>query len=165
MTDKTDLASRMEAAGMTSIDKMVEQHPMEIFLIHLGVTDIDGFLWWLDMRGGELGRLAERLGSKSDRDKEDDDLLVHVKVSLAVIKETKEKFDEFGGDTTQLHQWIKAGLRENIEEQALFELDKKTDDPRYEEVSSRAGAYGEVQSNLKAALGMANPPNLRSVKN
>lgn len=49
-----DLAERMQAAGMFSIEQMLERSPIGAFQAHAGVTDLEKFEEWIQMRRREF---------------------------------------------------------------------------------------------------------------
>lgn len=54
MITDIELAERMKAAGMITIDEAINGGPMDLFLSHTGVRDMETYGQWLEMRRREL---------------------------------------------------------------------------------------------------------------
>ncbi|MBD8088852.1 hypothetical protein IFT48_02585 [Pseudomonas fluorescens] len=60
------LDTRLQAAGMMSVAELLRGAPLDGFMTHAGVNDLETFGQWLEMRRGEMVRLQARydLGDK-----------------------------------------------------------------------------------------------------
>lgn len=90
-TDDRDavLADRMRAAGMLTIDEMLSGAPLDRFIQHAGVTDLETFGQWLDMKCREF--LSMQASRELER-KQDDDLYEWVLAHAAVFQEARINF-------------------------------------------------------------------------
>ncbi len=83
------LADRMRAAGMLTVDEMISGAPLDAFIRHGAVRDLDSYGEWLDMK------CREYLSMKASRDlekREDDDLYEWVLAHAAVFQEARINF-------------------------------------------------------------------------
>lgn len=85
-----ELADRMRAAGMMTIEEMLAGAPLDRFMKHAGVSDLETYSLWLDMKCREfLTMQAER-----DLDKEpEDDMYEWVLAHAAVFQEARINFN------------------------------------------------------------------------
>lgn len=65
------LDERMKAAGMLSAAELIAGAPLDAFMKHAGVNDLETFGQWLEMRRGECLRMQGRY-DLGERDKSDD---------------------------------------------------------------------------------------------
>lgn len=65
------LDERMRAAGMLSAAELIAGAPLDAFMKHAGVNDLETFGQWLEMRRGECLRMQGRY-DLGERDKSDD---------------------------------------------------------------------------------------------
>lgn len=66
--EKPDLATRMKAAGMLSIEEMMA--PLNRFQIHAGMTDMVFFEQWLERKAREYAEMSAELDLDDAEDKE-----------------------------------------------------------------------------------------------
>jgi len=89
-----DLDKRMAGAGMTPVSQMLEQSSLGKFNAHAGVTDLDKFEEWIQMRRKEFLRLQ----AKMTLDKEEkDELFEWVVAHNAVLGEVMANFRQATG--------------------------------------------------------------------
>ena len=77
-----DLASRMKAAGMMSVEDMLERSPLGKFSAHAGVKDLASFEEWLQMQRKEFLTLQATMTLDNN---EDDELFEWVVAHNAVL--------------------------------------------------------------------------------
>jgi len=84
------LDKRLEAAGMISVAEMLRGAPLDAFMTHAGVHNLETFGQWLQMRRGEMLRMVGRydLGEKP----KDDELYEWVTSHSAVLGEVHVNF-------------------------------------------------------------------------
>lgn len=84
------LAARMRAAGMLTIDEMLSGAPLDKFIRHAGVHDLETYGQWLDMKCREfLTMQARRDMNKAP----EDDLYEWVVAHAAVFQEARINFN------------------------------------------------------------------------
>lgn len=69
--DDDTLDQRMKAAGMFTVSQMMTAAPMDVFIKHAGVNDLDSFLQWVEMKRAEYIRMQARY-DLGDKPKDDD---------------------------------------------------------------------------------------------
>ena len=78
------LDERMAAAGMVPVSQMLEQNTLGKFSAHAGVTDLDKFEEWIQMRREEFIRMQARMTLDGE---ENDELFEWVVAHNAVLGE------------------------------------------------------------------------------
>ena len=89
-----DLDKRMAAAGMTPVSVMLAQNTLGKFSCHSGVTDLDKFEEWLQMRREEFIRMQARMTLD---DEEKDEMFEWVTAHNAVLGEVMANFRQAKG--------------------------------------------------------------------
>lgn len=89
-----DLAERMKAAGMMSIEQMLERSPLGRFQAHAGVTDLEKFEEWIQMRRKEFLTMQARMTLDKQ---EDDEMFEWVLAHCAVLGEVIANFRQATG--------------------------------------------------------------------
>lgn len=89
-----DLAERMKAAGMLSIEQMLESVPFGSFIAHAGVTDLEKFEEWIQMRRKEFLTMQARMTLDKQ---EDDEMFEWVLSHCAVLGEVMANFRQATG--------------------------------------------------------------------
>ncbi len=84
-----DLDSRMRDAGMLSVAQLLAGAPLDAFVKHAGVNDLDTFGQWLEMRRAECLKMQARF--QLDK-REDDELYEWVTAHAAVFTEVHVNF-------------------------------------------------------------------------
>ena len=87
-----DIDSKMKAAGMTPLSVMLGKSPMDSFIQHSGVSDLNRFEQWLSMRVEETARGLARM-NLADKDETNDEMYEWWLAHAAVFKEVKVNFD------------------------------------------------------------------------
>jgi hypothetical protein len=84
--DSETLDERMKAAGMFTVSQMMGAAPMDVFIKHAGVNDLDSFLKWVEMKRAEYVRMQARydLGEKPKDDDMYEWVIAHNAVFAAV---------------------------------------------------------------------------------
>lgn len=83
------LADRMRAAGMMTIEEMLAGAPLDRFMKHAGVSDLETYGQWLEMKCREFLTMQ----AKRDLDKEpEDDMYEWVLAHAAVFQEARINF-------------------------------------------------------------------------
>jgi hypothetical protein len=77
----SDLDSRMREAGMMSLSEMLKNMPLQRWLTHTGVNDMESFEAWLRMRRGEMLRMQIRM----ELDKRQDDEMYEWVISHTAV--------------------------------------------------------------------------------
>ena len=85
-----DLDTRMKAAGMIPLSEILKGSPMDAFLAHAGVVDIDSFGEWLEVRYEEMMRMRVRMELKGSP--EEDEMYEWVFSHSAVLREVIVNF-------------------------------------------------------------------------
>lgn len=85
-----DLASQMRAAGMLTVDEMLSGAPLDRFIRHAGVHDLETYGNWLDMKCREF--LSMQASRELDK-REDDDLYEWVLAHAAAFQEARINFN------------------------------------------------------------------------
>lgn len=80
------LADRMRAAGMLTIDEMLSGAPLDGFIRHAGVCDLETYKQWLDMKCREF--LSMQAARELEK-REDDDLYEWVLAHAAAFQEAR----------------------------------------------------------------------------
>lgn len=91
-----NLAERMKAAGMMSIEQMLERSPLGGFQAHAGVTDLESFEEWIQMRRNEFLTMQARMVLDKQ---EDDEMFEWVLAHCAVLGEVIANFRQATGRT------------------------------------------------------------------
>ena len=83
LEEKDDLSARMQAAGMMSLEEMLEGNTLGRFSTHVGVVDFPSLLVWAERKHEDYlrMRMPYELGDKS----KDDDLFEWVFAHAAVF--------------------------------------------------------------------------------
>jgi hypothetical protein len=89
-----DLAQRMKEAGMMSIEEMLEKSQLGKFSAHAGVTDLDKFEEWIQMRRKEFFSMQARMTLDKQ---EDDEMYEWVIAHNAVLGEVIANFRQATG--------------------------------------------------------------------
>lgn len=89
-----DIDERMKAAGMMPVSEMLERSPLGVFSAHTGVTDLDSFERWLQMRREEFLRMQARMTLDGE---EKDELFEWVVAHNAVLGEVTANFRKATG--------------------------------------------------------------------
>lgn len=63
-----ELDKKMQEAGMIPISVIMAGTPMDKWHVHTGVTDIDSFGKWLDMKCEEMLRLKARIELSEEKE-------------------------------------------------------------------------------------------------
>lgn len=88
------LDERMKKAGMLSIEQMLERSPLGAFSAHAGVTDLEKFEEWIQMRRKEFLTMQARM----TLDKQEDDEMFEWFLShCAVLGEVIANFRQATG--------------------------------------------------------------------
>ncbi|CAD0264180.1 hypothetical protein DENIT_20063 [Pseudomonas veronii] len=68
--DSQSIDARLKAAGMLTVAELLEGAPLDSFLAHAGVCDIESYAQWVEMKRGEYARSQARydLGEKEKDD-------------------------------------------------------------------------------------------------
>ena len=88
--EEESLQDRMRAAGMLTVDEMLRGAPLDRFIRHAGVSDLETYGQWLDMKCREF------LSMQASRDldkREDDDLYEWVLAHAAAFQEARINFN------------------------------------------------------------------------
>ena len=104
------LDERMRAAGMLSAAELIAGAPLDAFMKHAGVNDLETFGQWLEMRRGECLRMQGRY-DLGERDKSDD-MYEWTVAHSAVFGEAHVNFK----DALAGNQAIIDGLRGEVEQ-------------------------------------------------
>lgn len=88
------LDERMKAAGMMPVSEMLERSPLGAFSAHTGVTDLDSFEQWLQMRREEFLRMQARMTLDGE---EKDEMFEWVVAHSAVLGEVMANFRQATG--------------------------------------------------------------------
>lgn len=59
-SEEKHLAERMKAAGMIPVDEIIKGMPIDAFLRHTGVNDLDSFTQWVEMKRREYVSMQAR---------------------------------------------------------------------------------------------------------
>ena len=89
-----DLEQRMKDAGMMSIDEMLEKSPLGKFNAHAGVTDLESFEEWIQMRRKEFLTMQAKMMLDN---KDGDELFEWVVSHAAVLGEVIANFRQAVG--------------------------------------------------------------------
>lgn len=89
----SNLDERMKAAGMLSIQDMLEKAPLGAFSAHAGVVDLESFEEWIQMRREEFLRMQARM----TLDKQEDEMFEWVLSHVAVLGEVMANFRQATG--------------------------------------------------------------------
>lgn len=89
-----DLAERMKKAGMLSIEQMLQRSPLGGFQAHAGVTDLEKFEEWIQMRRKEFLTMQARMTLEKQ---EDDEMFEWVLAHCAVFGEVIANFRQATG--------------------------------------------------------------------
>jgi len=89
-----DLAQRMKEAGMMSIEEMLGKSPLGKFNAHAGVTDLERFEEWIQMRRREFIAMQARMTLDKQ---EDDEMYEWVIAHNAVLGEVIANFRQATG--------------------------------------------------------------------
>ena len=79
------IEDELKKAGMLTVKELIDGQPADGFIVHAGVTDIDKFSEWLNMRSEEMLKMKARmlLDKNDDGDFDDDgDLWVGTKEGI-----------------------------------------------------------------------------------
>jgi hypothetical protein len=88
------LDERMKKAGMLSIEQMLERSPLGAFSAHAGVTDLEKFEEWIQMRRKEFLSMQARMTLDKQ---EDDEMFEWVLAHCAVLGEVIANFRQATG--------------------------------------------------------------------
>lgn len=69
-----------------------DELPMDRFITHTGVTDLEGFEWWLKSAIGEKYRMVVRMKGKKNLNQEQKELLEYVETKLHTYREVLVNF-------------------------------------------------------------------------
>ncbi len=83
------LDEKLKAAGMLTVEELMKGSPLDGFMTHAGVKDLDTFEQWLKMRQKETLSLKARLTVEG---KEDDELFEWALSHAAVFNEVMINF-------------------------------------------------------------------------
>lgn len=92
------LADRMRAAGMLTIDEMMNKTPLDGFIRHAGVHDLDSYGQWLDMKCRDF--LTMQAKRELNKDPEDD-MYEWVIAHAAAFQEARINFNAARPATTE----------------------------------------------------------------
>jgi len=101
-----DLDSRMKEAGMMPVSVMLEQNAFGKFSAHAGVTDLDKFEEWIQMRRKEFITMQARMTLD---DQEGDEMFEWVVAHVAVLGEVMANFRQA---TAKTHSSVTKGIQE-----------------------------------------------------
>lgn len=81
-----DLDDRLRAAGMLTVPEMLGKSPLDRWMVHAGMTDLDFFGQWLDRKTEEYARMrvAYELGDKDRSDELYEWVLAHAGAFSAI---------------------------------------------------------------------------------
>jgi len=85
------LDERMIEAGMIPVSEILKGRPIDKFMHHTGVVDIDTFGQWLEMRYSEMLRMQARMKLEG---REEDELYEWVMSHCASLGEVRVNFRE-----------------------------------------------------------------------
>jgi len=139
------LADRMRAAGMMTVDEMLRGAPLDSFIRHAGVHDLDTYGQWLDMKCREFLTMQ----AKRDLNKDpEDDMYEWVIAHAAVFQEARINFNAARPAQTEQQQ----ALAQQI-------LDLITDECRYWQGrdEARRGGFASLYAKAKEVVDKATP--------
>lgn len=83
------LSDRLKAAGMITVEQILAGTPMDAFLKHAGVCDLDTFSQWVEMRRAEYLKMHARFALEK---REDDELFDWITAHTAAFGEVMINF-------------------------------------------------------------------------